>query len=137
MLRWKIYFITKKNLFNSSYHQALIWTLYASESRTHLLFQKVMKNLFGLKSSKNTFEQGYPGGVLPYWGSEVPFSKISSLSIPVNIAIIFLLVRITFLPWQIIMQMLKLFTVNGHYIFHWKIKQMCSSEHFHLFWTFS
>ena len=43
---------------------------------------------------------------------------------------------LTILPWQIIMQTLKLFTVNGYYmIFHWKIKQICSSVH--RFWTFS
>ena len=92
-----------------------------------------------LKSSKKTFEQGYPGGLFPFWSSEVPFSNISALFIPVNITIIFysfLLVRITFLPWQIIMQTLKLFTFNGYYmISHWKIKQICFSVH--LFWTFS
>ena len=107
--RWNIY-------------QALIRTLYVSNIRTHPLFQKVMKNLFGLKSSKNTFEQGYPG-----WSSEVLFSKISALFIPVNITIIysFLLVWIRFLPWQIIMQTLKLWTVNGCYmIYYWKIKHM-------------
>ena len=94
----------------------------------HPLFQKIMKNLFGLKSPKNTFEQGYPGGLLPFWSSEVPFSKISGLFIPVNITIIFysfLLVWITFLPWQIIMQTRKLFTVIGYYmISQWKIKHM-------------
>ena len=57
--------------------------------------------------------------------------------IPVNITIIFysfLLVWITLLSWHIIMQTLKLFTVNGYYISHWKIKHMffsTSSEHFH------
>ena len=119
-------------------NQVLIWTLYASDIRTHPLFQKVMKKLFGLKSSKNTFEQGYSGGLLPFWSSEVPFSKISVLFISVNITIIFysfLLVWMTFLPWQIIMQTLKLFTVNGYYIIsHWKIKyvlQYIYSEHFH------
>ena len=102
------------------------------------LFQKVMKNLFGLKSSKNTFEQGYPGGLFTYGSSEAPFPKISAPFISVNITIIFysfLLMWITFLPWQIIMQMLKLFTINGYYmISHWKRIPMCSSVH--LFWTF-
>ena len=108
--------------------QALIGTLYASDIQTHPLFQKVIKNWFGLKSSK----------LLPYRSSEVPFLKISALFIPVNITIIFysfLLVWITFLPWQIIMQTLKLFTVNGYYmISHWKIKhvfQYIYSELFH------
>ena len=32
--------------------QARIWTLCASDSRTHPLFQKIIKNLFGLKRSK-------------------------------------------------------------------------------------
>ena len=119
-------------------NQVLIWTLYASNIRTHSLFRKVIKNLFDLKSSKNTFEQGYPGRLLSFWDSEVSFSKISALFIPVNVTIIysFLLVLITSLPWQIIMQTLKLFTVNGYYmISHWKIKQIRSSVH--LFWTFS
>ena len=108
--------------------QTLIGTLYASDIQTHPLFQKVIKNWFGLKSSK----------LLPYRSSEVPFLKISALFIPVNITIIFysfLLVWITFLPWQIIMQTLKLFTVNGYYmISHWKIKhvfQYIYSELFH------
>ena len=82
-----------------------------------------MKNLCGLESSKNLFEQRYPGGLLPYWSSEVPFSTISAFFIPVNITIIFysfLLVWITFLPWQI-MQTLKLFTVNGYYMVNWLI----------------
>ena len=113
--------------------QALIWTLHASTIQMHPLFQKLMKNLFGLISSKNTFEQGYPGGFLPYWSSEVPFSKISALFIPVNITIIFysfLLVWITFLPWQTIIQTIKLFTVHGYFmVSHWKRKQMCSSVH--------
>ena len=133
--RKKMLYLEKTNITR----EALIWTLYASDIRTHPRFQKVMKNLFGLKSSKNTFEQGYPGGLLPFWSSEVSFSKISALFIPVNITIIFgsfLLVWITFLPWQIIMQTLKLFTVNGYYMIpHWKIKQICSSVH--LSWTFS
>ena len=120
-------------------YKALIWTLYASDIQMHPLFQKIMKNLFGLKSSKNTFEQRYPVELLPFWSSEVPFSKISGLFIPVNATIIFysfLLVWITFLPWQIIMQTWKLFTVNGYYmISQWKIKQICFS--IYLFWTFS
>ena len=55
-----------------------------------------------LPESHEKFVLGYPGGLLPYWSSEVPFSKISALFIPVNITIIFcsfLLVQIIFLPW--------------------------------------
>ena len=119
---------TKSMKLKKLYRQALIWALYASECRIHPLFQKVMKNLFSMKSPQNTFEQGYCSGLLPFWSSEVLFSKMSALFIPVNITIIFysfLLVWITFLPWQIILQTLKLFTVNGYYmITHWKIKHM-------------
>ena len=105
--------------------QALIGTLYASDIQTHLLFQKVIKNWFGLKSSK----------LLPYRSSEVPFLKISALFIPVNITIIFYSFLLVWITRQVIMQILKLFTVNGYYmISHWKIKhvfQYIYSELFH------
>ena len=105
--------------------QALIGTLYASDIQTHPLFQKVIKNWFGLKSSK----------LLPYRSSEVPFLKISALFIPVNITIIFYSFLLVWITRQVIMQILKLFTVNGYYmISHWKIKhvfQYIYSELFH------
>ena len=105
--------------------QALIGTLYASDIQTHPLFQKVIKNWFGLKSSK----------LLPYRSSEVPFLKIRALFIPVNITIIFYSFLLVWITRQVIMQILKLFTVNGYYmISHWKIKhvfQYIYSELFH------
>ena len=105
--------------------QALIGTLYASDIQTHPLFQKVIKNWFGLKSSK----------LLPYRSSEVPFLKISALFIPVNITIIFYSFLLVWITRQVIMQILKLFTVNGYYmISHWKIKHVflyIYSELFH------
>ena len=58
------------------YSEALIWTLYASNVRTNSLFQKIIKNLFDLKSSKNTFEQGYPIVLCLFEGLNVLFWKL-------------------------------------------------------------
>lgn len=87
-------------------YQALIWILYASNVWTHPHFQIIIKNLFGLTSSKNIFGMGYPAATLPYWIFKMPFLFIRMLllfSIPICD------VKTTFLPWDIIMHCCEVF----------------------------
>ena len=101
--------------------QALIWTLHASNIWTHPLFEKSWKVHLAWKSQKTHLNKGTEVSFCPIKASKclspnlVPFSLLQIL---LKMLFSFLLVRITFLPWHIIVHMLKLFSVNGYHLIY-------------------
>ena len=63
---------------NKCFFEALIWTFLASDIQAHPLFQKIMNNLFSLKSlpENKNFRLGYSAILLAFWSSKVSFFGI-------------------------------------------------------------
>ena len=98
---------------NKCFVQAQISIFHTSDIWAHL-FQKIMKNLFSLKSPKNTFGHWCSTVLLPLWSSKVPFCGSWHLFHFIMYCYK-IFVRTTFLSWHVMQ--VKLFFVNGYHLY--------------------